>query len=95
MGAHFVAVSKRNGDISNFVYKWTAPNPWGPWTPVKELKAPGGFDTGNLEYAPLAHPEVALASGDLLVSISRNTTDLSRLMKNPQVGRPEFVQLPR
>ena len=52
------------------------------------------FETGE-EYAPLAHPEVALASGELLVSISRNTTDLSRLMKNPQVGRPEFVQLPR
>jgi hypothetical protein len=95
VGNGFVAVSTRNGDISNFVYKWTAPNAWGPWTPVKELKAPGGFDTGKLEYAPLAHPEVALASGDLLVSISRNTTDLSRLMKNPQVGRPEFVQLPR
>ena len=95
VGAGFVAVSKRNGDISNFVYKWTAPNPWGPWTPVKELKAPGGFDTGNLEYAPLAHPEVPLKSGDLLVSISRNTTDLQRLFKDPQIGRPEFVALPR
>ncbi len=62
---------------------------------VKELKAPGGFDTGNLQYAPLAHPEIPLASGDLLVSISRNTTDLDRLLSDPQVGRPEFVALPR
>ena len=95
IGDRWVAVSKRDGDISDFVYKWTAPDPWGPWTPVKELKAPGGFDTGKLEYAPLAHPEVRLKSGDLLVSISRNTTDLQRLFKNPEVGRPEFVQLPR
>ena len=95
IGGRWVAVSKRDGDISDFVYKWTAPNPWGPWTPVKELKAPGGFDTGNLEYAPLAHPEVTLKSGELLVSISRNTTDLQRLFKHPEVGRPEFVQLPR
>lgn len=95
VGDHFVAVSKRNGDISDFVYKWTAPNPWGSWTPVKELKAPGGFDTGNLEYAPLAHPEIPLRSGDLLVSISRNTTDFQRLLKNPEIGRPEFVALPR
>ena len=95
VGDHFVAVSKRDGDISDFVYKWTAPDPWGPWTPVKELKAPGGFDTGNLKYAPLAHPEVPLKSGELLVSISRNTTDLQRLFKNPEIGRPEFVQLPR
>ena len=95
VGKEFVAVSKRDGDISDFVYKWTAPNPWGPWTPVEELKAPGGFDTGNLKYAPLAHPEIPLASGDLLVSISRNTTDLDRLLSDPQVGRPEFVSLPR
>ena len=95
VGDRFVAVSKRNGDISDFVYKWTAPHAWGPWTPVEELKAPGGFDTGNLKYAPLAHPEIQLASGKLLVSISRNTTDLQRLFKNPEIGRPEFVQLPR
>ncbi|GAA2155208.1 hypothetical protein GCM10009844_42000 [Nocardioides koreensis] len=95
LGGQWVAVSKRDGDISDFVYKWTAPNPWGPWTPVKELKAPGGFDTGNLKYAPLAHPEVPLKSGDLLVSISRNTTDLQRLLKDPEIGRPEFVALPR
>lgn len=90
----FVAVSKRNGDTANFVYRWTAPHAWGPWTTTKELKAPGGFDTGKLEYAPLAHPEIELTSGDLLVSISRNTTDLQRLMSDPQVGRPEFVGLP-
>ncbi len=95
IGGQWVAVSKRDGDISDFVYKWTAPNPWGPWTPIKELKAPGGFDTGNLEYAPLAHPEVPLKSGGLLVSISRNTTDFQRLLKDPEIGRPEFVQLPR
>ncbi|MFC4785377.1 DUF4185 domain-containing protein [Nocardioides sp. MAHUQ-72] len=95
VGDHFVAVSKRDGDISDFVYKWTAPHAWGPWTPVEELKAPGGFDTGNLEYAPLAHPEIPLRSGRLLVSISRNTTDLERLFQHPQVGRPEFVELPR
>jgi hypothetical protein len=95
IGGRFVAVSKRDGDISDFVYKWTAPHPWGPWTPVKELRAPGGFDTGKLEYAPLAHPEIPLQSGRLLVSISRNTTDLKRLMADPEVGRPEFAALPR
>jgi hypothetical protein len=91
----FVAVSKRDGDLSDFVYKWTAREPWGPWSPVQELQAPGGFDTGSLEYAPLAHPEVPLASGRLLVSVSRNTTDLAQLLKDPQLGRPVFVELPR
>ncbi len=95
VGARFVAVSKRDGDISNFVYEWVAPNPWGPWTPMKELKAPGGFDTGKLKYAPLAHPEIPIADGRLLVSISRNTTDFEHLLKDPKVGRPYFVEVPR
>lgn len=95
VGGKFVAISKRYGDIGNFVYKWTAPNPWGPWAPTKELKAPGGFDTGRLKYAPLAHPEILLADGQLLVSVSRNTTSLEKLFKNPKIGRPYFVEVPR
>ena len=95
VGDRFVAVSKLNGDIANFVYKWTAPQAFGPWRPVKELKAPGGFDSDSYEYAPLAHPEVSLASGRLLVSISRNTSDFQHLIDDPEVGRPLFVELPR
>jgi hypothetical protein len=95
IGGEFVAVSKRDGDVSDFVYKWTAPDPWGPWTPVEEVKEPGGFDTGKLKYAPLAHPEILLKSGLLLASVSRNTTDLDALLAHPDIGRPEFVELPR
>ena len=93
VGDTFVAVSKRDGDVNDYVYRWTAPTAHGPWTPTKEIRAPGGFDTGELEYAPLAHPEIKLASGHLLVSISRNTTDLQRLVADPQVGRPRFAEL--
>lgn len=91
----FVAISKRDGDVGNFVYTWTAPGPTGPWTAVEDLEAPAGFDTDELEYAPLAHPSIRLKSGQLLVSISRNTTDLSALAKDPQRGRPIFVAVPR
>jgi hypothetical protein len=94
VGGEFVAISKRDGDLGDFVYKWTAPNPWGPWTGVKELSAPAGFDTGKLKYAPLAHPEIPLADGRLLVSVSRNTTDLTKLFQNPEIGRPYFVEVP-
>ena len=91
----YVAVSKRDGDLGDFVYVWTAPEPYGPWTPQKGIAAPAGFDTGELKYAPLAHPEVPLANGKLLVSISRNTTDPQRLFDDPEVGVPEFAQVPR
>lgn len=90
----FVAVSKRGGDVANFIYKWTAPHAWGPWVAQQELPAPAGFDTGKLKYMPLAHPEVRLSSGNLLVSVSRNTTDLKALLANPKIGRPYFVEVP-
>ena len=38
IGNEFVAVSKRDGDVSDFVYKWTAPHPWGPWTAVRSSR---------------------------------------------------------
>ena len=59
------------------------------------MAAPEDFDTGELEYAPLAHPEIPLADGRLLVSVSRNTTDFDQLMADPEVGRPIFVEVGR
>ncbi len=91
----WLAVSKRDGDLGDFVYTWTAPSPTGPWTPRRALPAPAGFDTGRLTYTPLAHPDVDLASGGLLVSISRNTTDGDLLWSDPDHGRPVFVEIPR
>ena len=91
----WVAVSKRDGDLGDFVYTWTSPTPVGPWIPRRALPAPAGQDSGLLTYAPLAHPEIALESGALLVSISRNTTDLARLLADPEVGRPLFAEVPR
>jgi hypothetical protein len=91
----FVAVSKRDGDLGDFVYEWIAPGPTGPWTPRQGVAAPSGFDTGQLKYAPLAHPEIDLADGNLLVSISRNTTDPAMLLEHPEMGRPVFAEVER
>lgn len=55
--------------------------------------APHGQD--EFAHAPLAHPEVPLANGKLLVSISRNTTDWARLKQNPVIGRPIFAEINR
>ena len=91
----WVAVSKRDGDLGDFVYTWAAPTPVGPWTPRRAVAAPAGFETGKLKYAPLAHPEIPLADGNLLVSISRNTTDFEHLLADPEVGRPVFAEVER
>jgi hypothetical protein len=91
----YVAVSKKDGDLGSTVATWTSSSPVGPWTVSAALDAP--FLTGRDEfaYAPLAHPEISLASGNLLVSISRNTTDLARLRQDPTIGRPRFAEIPR
>ncbi|HEY1133531.1 MAG TPA: hypothetical protein VGE77_03070 [Nocardioides sp.] len=92
-GGGFVAVSKQDGDLGDFATVWTAPSAEGPWTPGDRVPAPSGVGTGDLQYAPLAHPEVPLANGRLLVSVSRNTTDLARLLADPEVGRPVFTEI--
>ena len=66
-----------------------------PWTRSAALEAPFLTGTDEFAYAPLAHPEISLADGRLLVSISRNTTDLVRLRQDPTVGRPRFAEIAR
>jgi hypothetical protein len=95
VGGRFVAVSKRGGDLADFVYTWSSPGPTGPWTPRRALRAPFENDAKVLSYAPLGHPEIALASGRLLISISRNTSDFQRLADNPVIGRPLFAEVER
>lgn len=95
VGDQFTAVSKQGGDLGGFIYEWRSPTPHGPWEGHQELPAPAGFDTGELQYAPLAHPEISLRSGKLLVSVSRNTTDLQQLVSDPEIGRPRFVEVSR
>jgi hypothetical protein len=89
-----VAVSKRDGDLGSFVYTWSGSTPHGPWVPEEGVAAPTDLAKGLLRYAPLGHPEVPVRSGYLLVSVSRNTTDLQRLLSDPKVGVPHFLEIP-
>ncbi|MEP6856144.1 MAG: DUF4185 domain-containing protein [Pedococcus sp.] len=90
---HFVIVSKRDGDLGNTVYAWSSQSPVGPWTARRGTRAEFQDPSGQLKYAPLAHPDIALADGRLLISISRNTTDFGRLLKDPGLGRPVFAEI--
>ncbi|GAB3589113.1 hypothetical protein GCM10027446_00580 [Angustibacter peucedani] len=91
----YVVVSKRDGDLGHTVYSWTAPSAVGPWTARRGVTARFQDSAGRLQYAPLAHPDIHLASGKLLVSISRNTTDFARLVRDPSLGRPVFAEIDR
>ena len=91
----FVVVSKRDGDLGSTVYSWTSDSPTGPWTPRRGVRAQFQDPSGQLRYAPLAHPGIRLADGRLLISISRNTTDFGRLLAEPTLGRPVFAEIDR
>lgn len=92
---HFVIVSKRDGDLGNAVYAWSSDSPVGPWSAQRGTRADFQDPSGQLKYAPLAHPGIALADGRLLISISRNTTDFGRLLEDPTLGRPVFAEIDR
>jgi hypothetical protein len=95
VGNRFVIVSKRDGDLGNTVYAWSSRSPVGPWTAQRGTRAEFQDPSGQLKYAPLAHPGITLADSRLLISISRNTTDFGRLLRDPTLGRPVFAEIDR
>ncbi|MGY1744375.1 DUF4185 domain-containing protein [Blastococcus sp. SYSU D00695] len=94
VGDRWLAVSKLGGDLGDSIAIWSADGPTGPWTVQPVLSSPDGHDTGDLQYTPMGHPDVRTPSGQLLVSVSRNTTDYDELLRRPRLGRPYFWEVP-
>lgn len=90
----YVLVSKRGGDFGDDVYSWSSETPVGPWKRSKGVRAEFRDAAGGFRYAPIAHPEIGLDSGKLLISVSRNSSDFGELLRNPRVGRPYFAEIP-
>lgn len=94
-GSAWYAVSKRDEYLGTDVVIWKAPGPTGPFIPSAPLaKIPSDSADGLLRYMPLAHPELLPSPDSVLVSYSRNVADLDRLLKDPTLYRPRFVQVP-
>ena len=88
------ALSKRDEALGTDVAVWRAPDPWGPFddgTTVAEL--PSDAATGLLRYMPLAHPDLLPVPGTVVVSYSRNRTDVSELIEDPYLYRPRFLRV--
>jgi hypothetical protein len=101
IGERWVIVSKKGGDLADNISMWTSDQPTGPWPeqPIDVVSAPGGHDddpddVDHLTYTPLAHPDIPTTSGALLVSVSRNSTDMKELYDTPQSGRVLFHEVP-
>lgn len=94
-GGRWYAFSKRDEFLGSDLVFWTAPAPTGPFTaqpPVADL--PSDSAGGELRYMPLAHPDLLPEAGSVLVSYSRNSTDVGRVLDDPLLYRPRFLRVP-
>lgn len=94
-GDTWYALSKRDDVLGTDLVVWRAPDPWGPFdagTVVGEL--PSDAATGELRYMPLAHPDLLPRKGTMVVSYSRNRTDVGEVIEDPFTYRPRFLRLP-
>ena len=83
-GGRWYAVSKRDEFLGTELVIWSAPAPTGPFdsgTPVAEI--PSNLDKGELRYMPLAHPDLIPDPRTVLVSYSRNNTDVKKVEADP------------
>jgi hypothetical protein len=90
-GGGVVGVAKEHDYLGSRIVTVSAPGPTGPWT----VRAAGKAVTegGSLTYMALGHPHLRLASGRLLVGVSRNDTDPKRVEADPHRYRPIFSEV--
>lgn len=89
------ALSKRDDFLGRDLTVWAAPEPTGPFdsgTALADL--PSDAATGELRYMPLAHPDLLPERGTMVISYSRNRTDLQEVLEDPFAYRPRFLRVP-
>jgi hypothetical protein len=74
-----VVIAKKYDNLGTDLVAWRSPSITGPYverTPALLAPIPPvNFTSKDITYTGLAHPQVRLASGKLLASFSRNSTD--------------------
>jgi hypothetical protein len=89
----WLAVSKRGGDVEDNITVWTSDQPYGPWEAREVGVSIFTTEEGEIEYTPMAHPELTTPSGAMLISVSRNHSDVDLLKAEPAFGRPRFLEI--
>ena len=88
------AVSKRDEYLGSELVIWSSPGPTGPFVagpPVASI--PSDVAKGRLRYMPLAHPDLLPEAGTVVVSYSRNNSDVTKIEANPFLYRPRFLRV--
>lgn len=86
----FRFLTKADDFLGRDVVTGTASSAVTPRVPTVLAAYPSGQVPGEVLYNPLAHPEARLAGGALLVSICRNNTDLSKVLAQGDLYKPQF-----
>jgi hypothetical protein len=84
-------VTKEDDVYGRVVIAGTASSPTASFSRRVVLSAPSGQRPGELLYNALAHPELRLSDGLLLVTVCRNNTDLRRMWAEPDLYKPQFA----
>lgn len=88
------ALSKRDDFVGHQLTLWSAPAPWGPFDEGRSVgELPSDAATGELRYMPLAHPDLLPRPGTVVVSYSRNRTDVGQVVDDPFLYRPRFLRV--
>jgi Domain of unknown function (DUF4185) len=90
----YVLICTENG-LSEKIMARTAPEPWGPWsatTVVYRCPEPAR-DRRIFCYSAKAHPMLASAADELIVTYAANSFEFSQLMNNSQLYWPRFVRV--
>jgi len=90
------ALSKQDGFVGNALALWPADEPTGPFeSPVLVGDLSNRERDEVVLYMPLAHPELPPRQpGTVVVTVSRNSTDLDVLRRQPLLYRPFLVEVP-
>jgi hypothetical protein len=89
-------LSKQHDAFGQGISLWTAPAPEGPWLLSAPHVAPAPSFVHDLRftYNAFAHPEIPLASGNLLVTVSRNSLLPADSRMDANLYMPQFLEVP-
>lgn len=92
-GGRWYAVSKRDEFLGTDLTIWSAPSPTGPFDDgTRVARIPSNSETGQLRYMPLAHPDLSPDPSTVVISYSRNNTDTNKVVEDPFLYRPQFLE---
>lgn len=96
VAGRWVAVTKADGMLGDRIVMLSAPAPYGPWreATLRSTETTADLRRGDVTYTAMAHPEARLASGRLLVTVSRNNLDPAKVLTDVERGRPLFFEAP-